>query len=162
MLAQTLKKISQNISSNMFAWAMTFYPPFIGAGISVKKISKDFTYIKVQMKLTWYNRNYVGTQFGGSLYAMTDPFYMLMLLHNLKKDYIVWDKASYIDFIKPGKGTVYAEFKLTPELIADVKARADTEGKYIFDLPVEVKDKNDVLVAKVTKTLYVRNKNFKK
>lgn len=62
---------------------INFYPPFFGAGIRIKKISEDKTTVEVQMKLTFWNRNYVGTQFGGSLYAMTDPFFMLILIENL-------------------------------------------------------------------------------
>ncbi len=161
MLAQILKKISNGITPKMFGRIMTCYPPFIGAGISVKEINSDYTYIKVQMKLTWYNRNYVGTQFGGSLYAMTDPFFMLMLLRNLGNEYIVWDKAASIDFIKPGLGTVTAEFKLEQQIIAHAKQQADDNGKYVFDLPVEIVNKDNEVVAKVIKTLYVRKKTHK-
>ncbi len=89
---------------------MTLYPPYLGAGVRVQHISADFRHVKVRMGLGWYNRNYVGTQFGGSLYSMVDPFFMLMLMENLGRDYIVWDKAASIDFIAPGKGPVFAEF----------------------------------------------------
>jgi hypothetical protein len=83
---------------------MSFYPPYLGAGVRVRHISDDFRDVTVSMGLGWYNRNYVGTQFGGSLYSMVDPFYMLMLMENLGRQYIVWDKAADIDFISPGKG----------------------------------------------------------
>lgn len=64
----TLKKIFFNLFS--------IYPPFLGAGIRVK-ISKDVKTVDVVMKLTFWNRNYVKTHFGGSLYAMCDPFFFL-------------------------------------------------------------------------------------
>lgn len=158
MLAKSLRQIADKISPQMFARIMTLYPPFIGAGITVKQINSDYTYVKVNMKLTWYNRNYVGTQFGGSLYAMTDPFYMLMLLHNLGRQYIVWDKAAAIDFIKPGTGRVYAEFKLSKEQIDQIKNTVDQQGKHVFDLPVEIKNSDSEVIARVIKTLYVRKK----
>lgn len=161
MMAQMLRKISTRITPRMFRFFMNCYPPFIGAGISILEINHNFTYVKVRMKLTWYNRNYVGTQFGGSLYAMTDPFFMLMLLRNLSKDYIVWDKAAYIDFIKPGLGEVLAEFRLDQKLVEQIKEKADCNPKYIFDLPVEIINKDNQLVAKVIKTLYVRKKSLK-
>jgi hypothetical protein len=88
-----------------------FYPPFLGAGIRLKSISEDMRTIEVEMPLRFWNRNYVGTQFGGSLYTMCDPFFMLILINNLGPDYIVWDKAATIRFKKPGKGLVQAVFR---------------------------------------------------
>lgn len=85
-------------------WALNFYPPYLGAGVRVRHISADLRLVRVKMVLRWYNRNYVGTQFGGSLYSMVDPFFVLMLMENLGPDYIVWDKAANIEFVSPGGG----------------------------------------------------------
>jgi len=132
--------------------------PFLGAGVNVDEITEDYLYIKVSMRMRWYNKNYVGTHFGGSLYAMTDPFYMLMLMNNLGRDYIVWDKAAHIEFKKPGRGKVIAEFKMSSVEIAEIKARADSAEKYIFDKPVNVINEAGDIVASITKTLYVKKK----
>ncbi|RMD74179.1 MAG: DUF4442 domain-containing protein, partial [Bacteroidetes bacterium] len=94
-------------------WGLNLYPPFLGAGIRVRTISADYRRAVVEMPLRWYNRNYVGTHFGGSLYSMTDPLYMLMLMNVLGPDYIVWDQAATIVFRRPGRSTVRAEFELT-------------------------------------------------
>lgn len=93
---------------------MNIWPPFLGAGIRVKEIDEEFKFARVELKSGLLNRNYVGTHYGGSLFSMTDPFYMLMLLHNLGKDYIVWDKAAEINYKKPGKGRLRADFNLPP------------------------------------------------
>lgn len=132
--------------------------PYLGAGITVDEISPDYLYIQVSMKMRWYNKNYVGTHFGGSLYAMTDPFYMLMLMNNLGRDYIVWDKAASIDFKKPGQGKVTAEFKMTADEIIDIKTKADRSEKYVFDKLVHITSAKGEVVATVNKTLYVRKK----
>lgn len=137
---------------------MNFYPPFLGAGISVTKINSDYTKITVRMKFTWYNRNYVGTQFGGSLYSMTDPFYMLMFMNNLGTEYIVWDKGASIDFKKPGKSVVYADFAITPELLNTVREKTASGEKYIFDLPVDIYNDSKEVIAQVIKTIYVKKK----
>nr|WP_201327518.1 DUF4442 domain-containing protein [Thermotomaculum hydrothermale] len=137
---------------------MIFYPPFLFSGIKVEKVSKDFRYIKVRLKLRWYNRNYVGTQFGGSLFSMTDPFYMIMLIKNLGKDYIVWDKKSCIKFIKPGTTDVFAEFRIDDEIIENIKREVDKNGKGEFPFTVEIKDKSGQLIALVEKIEYVRKK----
>jgi hypothetical protein len=146
------------MTPRFFKNMMNFYPPFLGAGISVMKINSDYTQITVRMKFTWYNRNYVGTQFGGSLYSMTDPFYMLMFMNNLGSEYIVWDKGASIDFKRPGKSAVYADFIITPELLNTVRDKTAGGEKYIFDLPVDIYNDSKVVIAQVIKTIYVKKK----
>ncbi|TVP51874.1 MAG: DUF4442 domain-containing protein [Mongoliibacter sp.] len=137
---------------------LNIYPPYLFSGIRVVDYNEDFTYFKVRLKLTWYNKNLVGTAFGGSLYSMCDPFFMFILLINLGESYIVWDKAASINFVKPGKGTVYAEFFLSQEEIANVKSVVDQEGKKVFTFPCKVVDKNGQLIASLQKDVYVRRK----
>lgn len=145
--------------ARLLRWAMNIYPPYLGAGIRVRHIGADFRQVRVKMGLGWYNRNYVGTQFGGSLYAMTDPFYMLMLMQNLGGEYIVWDKAANIDFVAPGKGPVFADFSIDQALIDEIQQRTASGEKYLPELQVDVLDGEGRLVAKVHKTLYVRLKS---
>ncbi|MFV0454176.1 MAG: DUF4442 domain-containing protein [Pseudomonas sp.] len=144
--------------ARLLRWLMNFYPPYMGAGIRVRHISDDFRQAQVRMGLRWYNRNYVGTQFGGSLYSMTDPFFMLMLLQNLGDDYVVWDKAANIEFVSPGKGSVYADFTITEQLLDEIRQRTAGGDKYLPRMHVEVRDEQGTLVARVQKTLYVRLK----
>ncbi|MCH7417248.1 DUF4442 domain-containing protein [Pseudomonas mosselii] len=144
--------------ARMLRWLLNFYPPYLGAGIHIQQISPDMRSVKVRMKLTRWNRNYVGTQFGGSLYAMVDPFYMLLLIEQLGRDYIVWDKAASIDFITPGKGPVYAEFHVDDALLDEIRQQTASGKKYLPRLQVEIRDGAGELVARVDKTLYVRLK----
>ena len=127
--------------ARMLRWLLNLYPPYLGAGIRVQHISPDMRSVKVCMKLTRWNRNYVGTQFGGSLYAMVDPFYMLLLIEQLGRDYIVWDKAASIDFISPGKGPVYAEFHVDDALLQEIRRELASKGEqenYIRSLANEL------------------------
>ena len=144
--------------ARMLRWLLNFYPPYLGAGIHIQQISPDMRSGNVRMKLTRWNRNYVGTQFGGSLYAMVDPFYMLLLIEQLGRDYIVWDKAASIDFISPGKGPVYAEFHVDDALLDEIRQQTASGKKYLPRLQVEIRDGAGELVARVDKTLYVRLK----
>lgn len=146
------------MKASVFRWRINLYPPFLGAGIRVDHISDDYLAIDVSMGLRWYNRNYVGVHFGGSLYAMTDPFFMLMLMNALGRDYVVWDQAAKIDFVSPGKGIVRACFRLTPGDIARVRNEAESGAPLRPVFTVEVRDEQDALVARVEKTLYVRKK----
>ncbi|MCG6947093.1 MAG: DUF4442 domain-containing protein [Deltaproteobacteria bacterium] len=139
-------------------FGMSLWPPFLGAGIRVKHIAPDFREVVVSMKLRWYNRNYVGTHFGGSLAAMTDPFYMLMLIHILGSEYIVWDKTSTIDFIAPGKGTVTARFTLKDEQITEIKESTATGDAYLPEFSVDIVNESGEVIATVKKIIYVRKK----
>ncbi|NOZ13653.1 MAG: DUF4442 domain-containing protein [Acidobacteria bacterium] len=141
-----------------FRWLLDLYPPYLGAGIRIKSISPDFRKITVQMKLHWYNRNYVGTHFGGSLYSMTDPFYMLMLIKNLGPGYVVWDKAASIEFLKPGTGKMSVSFQLTKEMLESVKKNTAAGQKFTPTWTVDIKNESGEVIAKIRKTLYVRKK----
>ena len=138
---------------------VNLWPPFLGAGITIEYIAPDMKAVDVEMKLRFWNANYVGTHFGGSLFAMTDPFYMLMLMGNLGRDYIVWDKAASIRYRKPGKGTVRAKFRLTDAQLDDIRDKLKTLPKYEPVFQVEVTDETEEVVAIVEKLLHVRKKN---
>jgi acyl-coenzyme A thioesterase PaaI-like protein len=135
------------------------YPPYVGAGVRVVRFDDDSRFARVEMPLRWYNRNYVGTHFGGSLYAMVDPFLMIMLIRNLGPDYLVWDKAGSIEFVTPGRGTVWAEFRVTDEILSEIRARTADGTKYLPWFDVEVRDPQGEVVARVRKQLYVRRKD---
>ena len=144
--------------SNKLKFLLNIYPPYLGTGITVKQISPDYREVIVQMKRKWYNTNYVKTHFGGSLYAMTDPFFMLMLIQILGKDYVVWDKSANIDFIKPGMNTVTAKFLITDDHLKTIKENTAQGQKYLHTFEVKIKDEINELVALVKKVLYIRKK----
>lgn len=140
---------------------INFYPPYLGSAVRVTHISDDFLNVEVEMPLRFYNRNYVGTHFGGSLYSMCDPFYMLMLINILGPDYIVWDKAATIRFKRPGKGMMRAAFQLTDAQIAEIRAAAETQPKVEPQFQVLIKDSEGNVVAEIDKLLYVKKKAAK-
>jgi acyl-coenzyme A thioesterase PaaI-like protein len=144
------------VSPRMFRLGLNLWPPFRGAGIRVTRVSDDYREIEVELRLKLLNRNYFGTQFGGSMYAMTDPFHALMMFHNLGRDYIVWDKAGAIRYAKPGRGPVYARFRLDADAIE--RAREATAGgdKHEPTFRVDVVDAAGDVVAVVDKTLHIR------
>jgi hypothetical protein len=137
---------------------MNLWPPFLGAGIRVTRMQPDWKAIDVEMKLHFWNSNYVGTHFGGSLYAMTDPFYMLMLIENLCPDYIVWDKSASVRFRQPGKGKVAAAFRLSEQQIEELRRELNTQEKIEPTFTVDVKDESGSVIAQVQKVLHIRKK----
>jgi hypothetical protein len=143
----------------LYRHAFNAYPPFVGAGIRITHVGKDLRSFHIAMKLRPWNRNYVGTHFGGSLYAMCDPWYMILVMEALGPEFIVWDKAASIRFRKPGRGTVRAEFHLSEGQIAELKKIMGTKPKHELTFPVEVKSESGEVVAEVEKLIYVRKKD---
>lgn len=134
------------------------YGPFLGAGIRIDYIRDDWRAIDVSLTIRWYNRNIMGTHFGGSLFSMIDPQYMLMLMKTLGREYVVWDKAASIEFIRPGRGTVSAKFRISDEQLDEIRARTASGEKYLPEFSVDIVNEKNELVARAIKTLYVRKK----
>ena len=141
-----------------FKLLFNLWPPLLGAGIRITRVQPDWKEVDVEMKLRRWNANYVGTHYGGSLYSMTDPFYMVMFIEILGRDYIVWDKSASIRFRRPGRGTVFAKFRITDEQIAEIRSALKTEEKIDREFSVDVKSGDGEIIAEVKKLLQFRNK----
>lgn len=146
------------IRPGLFRHLMNLWAPFRGAGIWVEYIAPDWREVKVCLKLHWYNRNAVGTHFGGSLFSITDPFYMLMYMHVLGPEYRVWDLSSSIDFVRPGKGIIRAHFQLSEQDIQKARRATAGDSKYQPQHSVQLINADQQLVAEVKKTIYIRRK----
>ncbi|HEY0233259.1 MAG TPA: DUF4442 domain-containing protein [Dokdonella sp.] len=138
--------------------ALNLYPPLLFAGIRVLEIADDWRGARVVLRRRWYNRNYVGTHFGGSLFAMTDPFWMILTLRCLGSGYTVWDKAGEIEFVAPGRADVYAEFHVDDAMLDDLRAATAGGDKALRWCTTEVRTAAGDVVARVRKQLYVRRK----
>jgi acyl-coenzyme A thioesterase PaaI-like protein len=137
------------------------YAPYRGAGIQIEKIDFPNYHIRVKMPLTRKNQNIVGVHFGGSLYSMIDPFYMLLLMHHLGPKYIVWDKAAKIQFLSPGRGTVYADIRIDSAEIKHIKTLAEDYSAVNRIYQLSIYDETGVRIAEVEKTIYIRRKKPK-
>jgi len=141
---------------------INLWPPFLFTGIKVEKMSKDYRHLVVKLKLRFYNANYVGTQFGGAIFSMADPFYMVMLLNNLGPEYSVWDKSASIRYVKPGKTDLIAEFLITEQDLDSIRTTLQNQEKMEWNRKVIIKDKNGELIAEVDKTLSIKKRDTKK
>lgn len=147
-----------HISPRLLRHLFNLWPPFLFSGIRVRALSDDWRHARVELKLTWYNRNYVGSQFGGSLFSMTDPFWMMLVMKSLGPRYHVWDQAGSIHFVSPGRENVFAEFQLEQTVIDELHAAAASGEKHLRWFEVNVRTADGTLVARVRKQLYVRLK----
>ncbi len=145
-----------NLRQRLLEKFINMYPPLVGAGIRSRSV--DERTVDVEMKLTALNRNLVGVHFGGSLYAMCDPWFMLILMRLLGPDYIVWDKAASIQFKQPGRGKVKAHFHIPAERVEQIRLDAEQNAKIEPTFSVDVVDEQGQVIAHVEKLLYVRRK----
>lgn len=140
---------------------LNWYGPYRGAGVRIKHLADDFSSATVEMPLRWYNKNYVGVHFGGSLYSMVDPFHMLLVMNQLGPEYVVWDIEANIHYVSPGTGTVTAHFEVNQHQLDEIRKHTESGEKYLPKFDVEVVNDDGKLVARATKTLYVRRKRPK-
>ena len=164
---ETLKRRAKQslmplLTPHLLKLRLNTYAPYIGAGIKIDHISLDQGLCLVSMGLTALNKNIVGTQFGGILYSMVDPFYMLMLMHQLGSNYVVWDKSSHIEFVAPGNSRVTARMKIPSTEVITIQELAK-DGEAVFrEYKVDIVDEQQKLIATITKTLYIRMRKYSK
>lgn len=142
----------------LFKHGFNLSPMYRRTTARVARVSADLHEVEVRVPLSWRNANYVGTMFGGSMLAATDPIPMIQLLHILGDDYVVWDKAVEMRFRRPARSTVTARFAFSPEEVAALRAEVDARGETDLEKPVELTDASGAVVARGTKTLYVATK----
>jgi hypothetical protein len=150
--------VKESWSTRGSRWLFNFWPCYRGTGARVTFIASDWSVIRVRLPLSLRTRNYVGTIFGGSIYASVDPFYMLMLIKRLGPDVIVWDKSAAIRFRKPGRSPLMAEFRLENEEIQSIRASLATTPKLDRTYVVKLLDASGEVHAEIEKVVQVRQR----
>jgi hypothetical protein len=147
--------LRESFRTKTFRWLMNLWPCYWGTGARITHVASDWSEVRVRLPLSWRTRNYVGTIFGGSLYAAVDPFYMLMLIHLLGPDYTVWDKAASIRFRKPGRGTLTATFHIDANELEEIRLLLREQPKVDRTYTLNLVDREGVVHAEVEKVLHV-------
>ena len=153
---------TESSRSRQMRWAFNFWPCIWCTGSRVEFIAGDFKELHVSIKLNIRTRNRVGTVYGGSIYSSVDPYFMLLFMEILGRDYVVWDKGASMKFVRPIVDKVKCRFLITDELIAEVKQKVAENGEYTFDLPLKYEDDNGTVYATFTKQVYAAGKDFYK
>ena len=148
----------ESIKTKLYKWGFNFYPAYRGTGAWITYIASDWREMRVKLPLSWQTRNYVGTIYGGSIYAAVDPMYMLMLIKNLSSEYVVWDKAAKIQFKKPGRSTLFARFKISEEELQTIKDELEYTEKLDRHYHIDLLDDSGVAHASVEKIIFITKK----
>jgi acyl-coenzyme A thioesterase PaaI-like protein len=148
----------ESFKTRIFRFIMNLYPVYRGTGGRIILISSDWKNVVVRLKLNWRTRNYVGTIFGGSLYAAADPILMLQLIRILGKDYIVWDKAASIRFKRPGNQSLQMHFQINDALLESIKKAVECDKEFEFTEKLKWVDREGKIYAELEKTIYVADR----
>lgn len=151
----------ESLKTRLMRWRFNFFPAYRGTGARITYIADDWREVRIKLPLNWRTRNYVGTIFGGSMYAAVDPMYMVMLIRVLGPDYVVWDKSATIQFKRPSRSTLYASFTLDEEEIESIKAELARNPSLDRVYHVDLTDHDGLVYASVEKTIYIRRKEAK-
>ena len=146
------------IKTKLARWGFNLFPAYLATGARVVSMSEDLREVNIKLPLNWQTKNYVGTIFGGSIYAAVDPVYAVMLMKNLGPEYVVWDKAAKIHFIEPGRETLYTRFVLDAEELAYIETMLDASSSLELEYLVDLADENGKVHASVEKTIHVSRK----
>jgi acyl-coenzyme A thioesterase PaaI-like protein len=146
------------VTPRRLALGMSLWAPNLFSGIRVKRFSDDWTNATVELHVNAITRNYVKTAFGGSMSAMTDPYFFMLVMHQLGRDYVVWDTRGEIEFVTPGRGVLTAHFAVPPEKISEIRERAQGGAKVLEWFETEITDASGALVARVRREVYIREK----
>jgi acyl-coenzyme A thioesterase PaaI-like protein len=146
------------VSNKLRCWSFYLFGCYRGTGGRLRYIAEDWSEVRLELPLSWRTRNYVGTIFGGSIYAAVDPIYMLMLIRRLGPEFIVWDKAASIEFKKPGRETLHARFVIGDDELAAIGTALESQRSVDRNYVVELKDSSGAVCARVEKLIYIRRR----
>jgi len=152
----------ENFKSIVYRIGFNFFPAYRRTGGRIYFLSEDWRDIHISLSLTWKTKNYVGSVFGGSIYGALDPIYMIQLINILGKEFVVWDKAAAIKFLKPIRENVFARFLISDEILSEIRSKVESDKKCTIDLVTDFQDENGIKYAEVTKTLYIADKEYYK
>ncbi|GAA4890882.1 DUF4442 domain-containing protein [Flaviramulus aquimarinus] len=161
---KTLNKIAKTFftDAQIYKYGFNWSPMYRRSTGKVIQVSEDLLYVKIKISVSWKNKNYVGSIFGGSLFSATDPIYMIQLLNILKDDYVVWDKEATIKYKRPAKETVFSEFIFTENDIENIKNEVSKKGEFNLVKTPNILTKDGIVIAELSKTIYVADKTFYK
>ncbi|HYL65338.1 MAG TPA: DUF4442 domain-containing protein [Candidatus Methylomirabilis sp.] len=147
-----------SISNKLRCSSFYYFACYRGTGARLRYIASDWSEIRLELPLSWRTRNYVGTIFGGSIYAAIDPIYMIMLIRRLGPEFMVWDKAATIQFKKPGRETLRARFLVHDEELAAIRKALESQRSVDRTYIVELTDRSGTICATVEKLIYIRKR----
>ena len=125
----------------------------------VQTVSDDLLKITIKLPISYKNRNYVSSIFGGSMFSAVDPIPMVQLMNIIGDDYVVWDKSAEIYFKRPAREDLYAKFTFSIEELEQIKRHVAEKKEIDFVKVTQLTNADQSIVyCEVKKTIYVAEK----
>ena len=158
---QALARVGERLGNKhvLFKHGFNLSPMYRRSTGRVLSVTPDLLKISVRLPISYKNRNYVGSIFGGSMFSAVDPMPMVQLINLLGKDYVVWDKAAEIFFKIPAREDLYADFECTLEDVDSIRQRVQEQGEIEIVKVTELTNAaRDKVYCEVHKRLYIATK----
>ncbi|WP_350285059.1 DUF4442 domain-containing protein [uncultured Croceitalea sp.] len=162
---QKLAEVGKKFVSEhkLFKYGFNLSPMYRRSTARIMETSEDLMFVKIKLPISYKNRNYVNSIFGGSMFSAVDPIPMVQLINLLDSNYVVWDKAANIRFKKPAKENLYAEFIYTVEELEAIKTGVLKNKEIEIVKTTQLTNKRgNVVFCEVKKTIYIASKDFYK
>jgi hypothetical protein len=145
----------------LLKYGFNWSPMYRRSTAKITTVSNDLLDITIKLPISYKNKNYVNSIFGGSMFAAVDPIPMIQLMHLIGDEFVVWDKAAEIFFKRPAKENLYADFNFTSSEIQSIKesVAAHKEFEIIKTTTLTNIDRN-IIYCEVKKTIYIADKNY--
>ena len=149
--------------SKLFKHGFNLSPMYRRSTGRIIAVSDDLLKVVVKVPISYKNKNYVNSIFGGSLFSSVDPIPMVQLINLIGDDYVVWDKSAEIKFKRPAKEHVYADFTYSTQELEEIKKRVSEENEINIEKITLLTNKDkSITYCEVRKTIYVADKQFYK
>ena len=147
----------------LFKYGFNLSPMYRRSTAKITDVTEDLFEIKIKLPISYKNRNYANSIFGGSLFSAVDPIPMVQLINIIGEEYIVWDKSATIRFRIPAKEDLCAEFIYTKEEIERIKELVDKKKEIEIVKTTFLTNKTkSKIYCEVQKTIYIADKNYYK
>ena len=160
---QKIAKIGPKLISKhkLFKYGFNFSPMYKRSTAKIIEVSNDLLNVRIRLPLSYKNKNYVNSIFGGSMFSAVDPIPMTQLIILLGTNYVVWDKSAEVIFKKPAKENLYADFNYSEKELAEIKEQVSKENEIEIIKITELTNEDKTKVyCEVKKTIYIADKEF--
>lgn len=156
-----MQPIKNGVKMKALGWKtlINLWPPFLASGIKITYLSDDFSVVRVRLRGHWFNKSASGAHYGGLLFSMVDAWPAFLLMRRLGKEFRIWDQKAQIEYLAQARGDITGEYRLNNELIDRIRQATTNGDKYLFDVDQDLLDSSRTLVARVSKTVYVRQRS---
>lgn len=147
----------------LFKHGFNLSPMYRRSTAKIVEVSDDILNVRIKLPLSYKNRNYVNSIFGGSMFSAVDPIPMVQLMNIIGDRYVVWDKSAEIFFKRPAKENLYADFSYSQEELEGIKEQVAKKQEIDIVKTTFLTNKDrSVVFCEVRKTIYIADKAYYK